>query len=68
MEVKSMNIKRQKGEVVIAGLAILVVAVAVGLFGGVMTAHKQQQAEAAYQQQQINTIKSGGLNDGRVDW
>jgi len=63
-----MNIKKQKGEVVIAGLAILVVSVAVGLFGGIMSVHKQQQAEAAQQQQQINTIKSGGLDDGRVDW
>ena len=47
---------------------ILIAAVAIGAFSGLMQAEKQQRVEAQYQQQQIDNIKAGGVNDGRVDW
>ena len=61
------NRNKQSG-FVIEGLMILALAVGVGLFSGLMTEHKAQNLEAQHQQQQIENIKAGGLNDGKVDW
>ena len=61
------NMNKQSG-FVIEGAMILALALGVGLFSGLMTEHKAQHAEAHHQQQQIDNIKSGGVNDGKVDW
>lgn len=61
------NLNKQSG-FIIEGLAIAVVAIAVGLFGGLMQQEKTHRVEAQHQQQQIDNIKAGGVNDGKADW
>ena len=61
------NRNKQSG-FIIEGLAIAVVAIAVGLFGGLMQHEKTQRVESQHQQQQIDNIKAGGVNDGKADW
>lgn len=61
------NMNKQSG-FVIEGIAIAIVAIAVGVLGGLMQQDKISRNTIEHQQQQIDNIKSGGVNDGRVDW
>ena len=64
---KTPKLNKQSG-FIIEGLAIAVVAIAVGLFSGLMHVEKTSRVEAQHQQQQIDNIKAGGVNDGKADW
>ena len=61
------NRNKQSG-FIIEGIAIVVVSIAVGLFSGLMQHEKNQGVESQHQQQQIDNIKAGGVNDGKADW
>jgi len=65
MRVKLMgNRNKQSGFIEI----VLIVSIAASLISYAFYSGKERTAEQNYQQQQIDNIKAGGVNDGRVDW
>lgn len=58
------NRNRQSG--VVEWILIAVLAMSMGTY--IIRSEQGHNAERQHQQQQIDNIKSGGVNDGRVDW
>lgn len=64
---REMKLKKQSG-FVIEGMAIVILSIAVGVISYFNNQNLIQKAEMQHQQQEIDNIKKGGVDDGRVDW